>query len=146
MSSYGKPLCGRGFTLVEVLVALFVVTLGMTAVFMQLGQYSTNANFVREKTLASWIASNRLTEMSIQPNWPDIGDAQDTVEFANREWRLSITTSATDVENLRRVDVSVSYEETPDDSLHQVSALIEPPAPNGFAPLQWRIAPGSAGG
>ena len=94
MSSRSNAARSPGFTLVEVLVALFVVTLGMTAVFMQLGQYSMNANFVREKTLASWIASNRLTEMSIQPNWPDIGEAEDTVEFANREWRLSITTSA----------------------------------------------------
>ena len=135
-----------GFTLLEVLVALFVVTLGMTAVFMQLNQYAISANYTRDKTLASWIASNRLTELSIQPSWPELGDQTDTVEFANREWRLEITTSETDVQNLRRVDVSVSFEETPDNIVHEVSALIEPPAPPGFAPMQWLSAPAGTGG
>ena len=136
---------GRGFTLLEVLVALFVVTIGMTAVFMQLNQYSAGASYIRDKTLASWIASNRLTEISIQGSWPELGDQTDTVEFANREWRLEITTSETDVDNLRRVDVSVAEEDAPEAVLHQVSALIEPPPPRGYPPVRWSGAGGGSG-
>ena len=104
---------------------------------MQLNQYAISANYTREKVLASWIASNRLTEMSIQPAWPDLGESSDTVEYANRQWRLQIVTSETEVENLRRVDVSVSFEESPDDYIHEVGALIEPPPPSGFPRPQW---------
>ncbi len=142
-----RPAHERGFTLLEVLVALFVVALGMGAVFMQLNQYAIGATYVRDKTLASWIASNRLTEMSIDRSWPELGERSDTVEFADREWRLEIQTSETDVENLRRVDISVAFEDNPDEALHQVSALIEPPPPNGFPPVVWlpQIARGSEG-
>jgi len=132
-----------GFTLLEVLVALFIVTIGMTAVFMQLDQYARTAIYIRDKTLASWIASNHLTEISIQPGWPELGEQIDEVEFANRQWQLETSISETDVENLRRVDVAVSLVEAPDDPVHQVSALIEPAPPRGFAPLRWL---GTAGG
>ena len=128
------------------MVALLIVALGMTAVFMQLDQYALSANLTRDKTLASWIASNRLTELSIQPSWPEIGEQTDTVEFANQEWQLQVTTSATDVENLRRVDVSVAFEETPDNVIQTVSALIEPPVPAGFGSVQWLTSAGAAGG
>lgn len=134
----------RGFTLVEVLVALFIVTIGMTAVFMQMGQYAFTANYIRDKTLASWIASNRLTEISIQPGWPELGEQIDELEFAKRQWRLEIAVSETDVENLRRVDVAVALADDPDTTVHQVSALIEPAPPAGFAPLRW--AGGGEGG
>jgi hypothetical protein len=50
------------------------------------------------------------------------------------------------VDNLRRVDVSVSLLSDPEHVIHRVSALIEPPAPPGFLPPQWSAAPGGGQG
>ena len=136
-----------GFTLMEVLVALAVVVLGMMAVVKALNDYTERTDRVRLKTLASWIATNKLTEMAVAPAWPALGDSDEDVEFARQRWRCEILVSKTEVENLRRVDVSVSLLNDPERVIHKVSALIEPPAPPGFLPPQWSAPPrGGPGG
>ena len=50
----------RGFTLLEVMVALAIVALGMMAVHAQLNRYAVGAAIIENKVLASWIASNRI--------------------------------------------------------------------------------------
>jgi general secretion pathway protein I len=132
-----------GFTLLEAMVALVIVTLGMMAVTTQLDRYVMAAQFIEEKTLASWIASNKITELSVGTTWPAVDEYEEEVEFAGRNWRYTVEVSETDVENLHRVDVSVMLEDDPERVIHKVSGLIEPPAPPGFPPLQW--APPSAG-
>ena len=136
----------HGFTLIEVMVALVIVALGMTAVYSQISRYAVGAAFIEEKTLASWIAANRLTELSIEPTWPAIGDNEEEVEFAGRYWIVRTEVSETEVENLRRVDVYVSLSEQRDRTVHQMMALIEPPPPRGFAPVEWQPLGGGAGG
>lgn len=135
---------GKGFTLIEVMVALVIVSLGMMAVKSQLNNYARTAGFMEEKTLASWIGSNVITNLSIQPEWPELGESTEDIDFAGRSWSVEIVVSETEVENLRRVDVSVSHIETPDSSVHRISGLIEPPAPPGFVPVQW-FSGGSGG-
>jgi general secretion pathway protein I len=134
-----------GFTLIEVMVALVIVALGMMAVNTQLNRYTVAATYVEEKTLASWIATNKLTELSIAPTWPAVGDYEEDVEFAGQQWRCEIVVEETPVTNLHRVDVSVRLLADPERIVHKVSALIEPPAPPGFLPPQW-VAPPAGGG
>jgi len=135
-----------GFTLVEALVALVIVSLGMMAVYGQLNQYAMTSVYIEQKTLASWIATNKLTELSVQSDWPETGDVEDDLEqeYAGRQWHYRIEVSQTDVPNLRRADVSVSLSDEPERIIHTVSALIEPPPPGGFVPLRW--SSGATGG
>jgi general secretion pathway protein I len=127
------------------MVALVIVALGMMAVNSQLNRYVVAAAFVETKTLASWIAANQLTALSVGHQWPEVGDHEEDVEFAGRQWRCQIVVTETDVQNLHRVDVSVALADDPERVLHKVSALIEPPAPPGFLPLEWS-APQTGGG
>lgn len=128
-----------GFTLLEAMVALVIVALGMMAVNTQLNRYAVAAAYVEQKTLASWIATNKLTELSVAPTWPEVGDYEEDVEFAGQQWRCEIEVAETPVENLHRVDVSVRLLSDPERVVHKVSALIEPPAPPGFLPPQWSV-------
>jgi general secretion pathway protein I len=136
-----------GFTLIEAMVALIIVTLGMMAVNTQLNRYVVAAQYIEQKTLASWIATNKITELSVGEMWPDIDEYEEELDFAGRHWRCQIEVSETDVENLHRVDVSVMLDDAPERVIHKVSGLIEPPAPRGFPPLQWSVprAGGEAG-
>ncbi len=136
--------CG-GFTLVEALVALIIVALGMMAVHTQLNQYAVTSVYIREKTLASWIATNVLTELSVQGEWPEPGSEDDEIEYAGRQWHYTVEISTTQVENLRRADVSVSLAEDPERVIHTVSGLIEPPAPPGFLAPRWFGTPAEGG-
>ena len=135
-----------GFTLIEVMVALVIVALGMMAVNTQLNRYTVAATYVEQKTLASWIATNKLTELSIGATWPAVGDSEEDVEFAGQQWRCNIEVEETPVPNLHRVDVSVTLRSDPERVVHKVSALIEPPAPAGFQSPQWSAPPRGAAG
>jgi general secretion pathway protein I len=132
----------RGFTLIETMVALLIVSLGMTALFMQLNRLTTSGIYLRDKALASWIASNILTELSLAADWPEVGDQEGEVSYANQEWTFRIEIAETEVENLRRAEVSVAHLESPELAVHIASALIEPPTPQGIASLQWESVGG----
>jgi general secretion pathway protein I len=140
-----RTVCG-GFTLLEAMVALVIVSLGMMAVNTQLNRYAAAAVYVEQKTLASWIATNKLTELSVSPSWPAVGESKEDVDFAGQKWHCAIKVQETDVKNLHRVDVSVSLVADPERVVHKVSALIEPPAPPGFLAPQWSAPRGGQRG
>ena len=52
-----------GFTLIEVLVALAIVTIGMGALLAALGSSADSASYQRDKTFAEWVALNRIEEV-----------------------------------------------------------------------------------
>ena len=127
-----------GFTLLETLVALLIVSLGMMAVHTQLNRYIQSTTFIEEKSLASWVASNQATLMSVNPVWPALGITEIEVEsFADRDWALEIEVLETPIENIRRADIRVYRIDDREYLIHSISALIEPPPPDDFPPLRW---------
>jgi general secretion pathway protein I len=107
---------GRGFTLIEVLAALVIVSLGMMAVIQAVSQTASNSSYLRDKTLAHWVALNRLTEARLEQSAPKVDETSDEVEMAGRTWRWTMTVTQTPVETMRRIDVSVRPAEADEDS------------------------------
>lgn len=116
-----------GFTLLEVLVALVIVSLGMIAVFSQLNQMLNTTSRLRDKTLAHWIAVDQITELQANRAYPSVGEKSDEVDMANATWSYSVKTSQIGDLDMRRVDVTVSFADTPEDILAEVSGFIAPP-------------------
>lgn len=106
----------RGFTLIEVLAALVIVALGMLGVIEAVTQTARNGTYLREKTLAHWIAMNLITERRLLGAPPDVGVSSDELEYAGQRWRYTVTVTQTQVESLRRMDVSVRAADAPEDS------------------------------
>jgi len=104
----------RGFTLIEVLAALVIVALGMLGVIQAVTQTARNGTYLREKTLAHWIAMNVITERRLLAAPPDVAESSDDVEFAGQRWRWTMKVTQTEVESLRRMDVSVRPADRPD--------------------------------
>jgi general secretion pathway protein I len=118
-----------GFTLVEVLVALVIVALGLLAAFGQLSQSVSAATRLRDKTLAHWIATDQLTALRLGRKFPAVGESSDDVEMARSDWRYTIRVTKTPVENLRRVDISVSFADRPNSEVATVTGFLTQPAP-----------------
>jgi len=117
----------NGFTLLEVLVALVIVGLGMIAVFDQLSQMLSMTARLRDKTLANWIASDRITELQVNEQYPKIGETDDEIEMARADWAYTVKISQVPDMDLRRVDVTVSFADSPDAILAEVAGFVSPP-------------------
>lgn len=106
----------RGFTLVEVLVALAIVAIGMLAVFKVIGDTAHNVTYLRDRSFASWIADNRITEIRLSGEMPSVDEVKGDLEFAGRRWYWVQKVATTQVDGMRRIDVSVRREEDAEDS------------------------------
>ena len=97
----------RGFTLVEVLVALVVVALGLTALMVAVNGTARTSGFLRDRSLAQWIALNRLTEVRL--NVTKFGQNTDTgeLDFGSRKWHYDTRYFDTSIPSMKRVVVRV---------------------------------------
>jgi len=121
----------RGFTLLEVMVALLIVALGIVGLFNQIIGISAGTIQMKERTIASWVALNEITRIRISGELPDVGEFDGDVEFASAEYRWQARVSETGVEDLRRVDIDVSYVDDPDSVIGRATGFLTLPAPPG---------------
>ena len=110
-----KRYTAAGFTLLEVLIALAVLALSMGAVIKATSDYTNNQSYLRDRTMAMWVARNVLVRFQVDKEWPDVGERKGTQEMGNREWRWLAVTSQTDEAELRRLDVEVFPIDSEDD-------------------------------
>jgi general secretion pathway protein I len=98
----------RGFTLVEVLVALMIVAIGLSALLVAVSGTARTSGYLRDKTLAQWIALNRLTEVRLNSN-NKFAQNTDTAEvtFAGRTWHYDTRYFDTSISTMKRVVVRV---------------------------------------
>jgi general secretion pathway protein I len=98
-----------GFTLIEVLVALMIVALGMGAVLSALSSSAFNVSALRDKTLAQWIALNRIADTRLSLQVPANGTTQgDIKNFGNGDWHWQQDVIAlTQIPGLLQITVSV---------------------------------------
>lgn len=97
----------RGFTLIEIVVALAVLAMAMGAVITGMARYAEQAAYLREKTVALWVAHNRLTEIELEPSWPALGRSDGDAEMAGIEWRWEAAVIETPDPEVRRIDIRV---------------------------------------
>ncbi len=98
----------RGFTLLEVLVALAVLAIALSAILTLASQSAMTLGDLRDQTLASWVARNQINQLLLERGVPAIGERDGQVEMAQRVWFWRVRISETSDEDLRRLDVSVS--------------------------------------
>ena len=78
--------CNRGFTLLEVLVALAIIAIAMGAVLSTSGSQASSAAYLKQKTIAHWVAMNELTLVQIEKKITEEGSRDGSTEMAGVEW------------------------------------------------------------
>lgn len=100
----------RGFTLIEIVVALAVLAVALGALITGMARYADTAGVLRERTLGLWVAHNRLAELQLQPGLPATGNSDGDVRMGDIDWRWRVEVSEAADPTLRRIDITVRAE------------------------------------
>ena len=113
-----------GFTLIEVLVALAIVAIGMAAVLGTLTSSASTVIYMKDRTLAQWIALNHIADQRLQAEAqqqvqvPAVGNTEGDLDYAGSKWHWRQETVATAVQGMVRMDVHVRPADVKADNDH----------------------------
>ena len=103
----------RGFTLIEVLVALAIVAIALMAGLQATSALTRNAQRQADVLLAHLCAENEMVKVRLSRQMPAIGDSQQVCEQAGRTFEVSVVVRPTPNPNFRRVDAQVFDDASP---------------------------------
>ena len=100
----------RGFTLIEILVALVIVSIALVAGTQASTALSRGAQRQTDTLLAQLCAENELSKIRLARQLPGVGDTSVTCEQANRNLTVRLEVRPTPNPSFRRVDAQVQEE------------------------------------
>ena len=126
-----------GFTLLEVLVALAVLAIAMSAIIHAATQSIQGVAILREQTFAGWVALNQVNQLLLESKpWPAEGSRAGKAELAGRNWRWEARFAKTVDPDLRRVEMTVrGAENAPELSKLLAFKAVPPEKPPPKKPL-----------
>lgn len=97
----------RGFTLIEVLVALAIVAIGMAAVLETLTSSANTTMYLQDKTFANWVALNRIETVRLSGSVPQAGTSDDNLTYAGQSWEWQQKVTNTQIPGMVQIEVDV---------------------------------------
>lgn len=97
-----------GFTLVEVLIALAILAIALAATMRATSMATVTAQTVKMKTYATWVAENRLAEITALQIFPSVGTQNGEALMAGITYQWTQTTNDTPNKDFRKVEMAVS--------------------------------------
>ena len=124
----GRRGANGGFTLIEVMVALAVVALALPALLFALSQQADATGYLRDKSIAHAVASNKLAEIRLLARARgDLikGEENGVASMAGRDWYWWVQSTATEVAQFYRVEITVAASATGrDTALYSLTAFL----------------------
>jgi general secretion pathway protein I len=112
-----------GFTLLEVLVAMAILATATGAIIQAVGNSANQLGYLRNQTLAGWVALNEINRVLLEQEWPEATTLNGTTEMATQNWQWQMEISATSDKDLRRLDVTVSLADDEEATLATLTAF-----------------------
>jgi general secretion pathway protein I len=113
-----------GFTLIEVLIALAIVAIALVAALKATDNLSEASDALHRRLVAGWSAENRLAEIRLRQEWPEVGTRQFPCSQGNVELVCFETVETTPNPVFRRIVVKVRDAQRPDADLTELVGLI----------------------
>lgn len=112
------------FTLIEIMVALFVIAITMAAILENTGATSRNALYLKQKTIAGWVASNQIALIRAKREWDNRKKRSGTEEMAGQEWQWTMFIENTEDDSIRKVTVEVALAIEPENILGRMTGFL----------------------
>jgi len=117
----------KGFTIIEVMVALAILAIGVSALVATSGASAFRAGVLRDKEIGRWVASNHLTLMQVAPTWPSTGTKNTEVEMGAITWHVRTKTQKVADPDLRRLDIEARKDKDADGYIYKVVGFVGNP-------------------
>ena len=111
----------RGFTLMEVLVALAIVAVTLIAGLRASATLTRSTERQSSRVLAQLCAENTLVQVRLTRQLPDVGDSTRNCVQADRTLEVRLLVQTTPNPNFRRVEARVAQDGSP---LLQLSTVV----------------------
>jgi general secretion pathway protein I len=116
-----------GFTLIEILVALAILAVALAAGMRAVAQSADSATLLKQRTLALWIAQNRLAAAQLAGAAPATGERGGEATQAGTRFVWRETVSGTPNPAFRRIDIVVADPAAPDYALARIAGFLGQP-------------------
>ena len=117
----------RGFTLLEVLVALVIVGTALGAALRAVGSLASNGSSLRSSMMATWSAENRLVQIRIEKLFPEIGKRSFACPQADLHLMCEEEVRITPNPLLREINVSVFDVDNPGRKIVRLIQVVPKP-------------------
>lgn len=97
----------RGFTLIEVMVALAILAVVAVAASRASSAYLSSVDILRTRTLAHFVAQNTAADLRIQDTWLTANKTQ-TINAQGRDWQVTMNVSNGITPALKEVNITVA--------------------------------------
>lgn len=114
----------KGFTLLEVMIALAVLALALSAIITTASNNASNAARLRDKTFAHWVAMNKAAELQLATPWPSTGKKTGSEELANWEWFWRVNVEKTEDEYVRKANIEIRKRTDDTNSIHSLTTYL----------------------
>lgn len=112
-----RSVCSQvGLTLIEVLIALAIISIAMTAIIKGTSQNIRATTYLQDKMIAVWVGQQLLNEVRagvrILPN--ESGPMKVTTKMLGKEWFSQLSQEETPNRRIKRISVKVFSNEDED--------------------------------
>lgn len=114
----------RGFTLIEVMLAMAIFSVAGIAILGTTDTNARNLGHLESKIVASWVASNQMVEVTLDNTWPPKNNRKGKVELAGQEWFWQQKVIKTTDKDLRAIVMEVRLQEKDEAALTSLMTYV----------------------
>jgi general secretion pathway protein I len=108
----------KGFTLIEVVVAVAVIAIGLMGTIKTVGTVTKNTAYLNERVIATWVAQNAMASYELNLENDAEKETTGSEEVAGIEWYWTKTLVNTQDPGIQRVEIDVRRDDKADSQVY----------------------------